>query len=79
MYDYRSLLSVFKEAGFRVHLLEHCDEKGTFHFNYWNPDDGFIARSFRFDTRNSKEKLGMVSIIIDAFKPLKIENQHTNR
>jgi hypothetical protein len=28
----------------------------------------------RFDTRNSPEKLGMVSIIIDAKKPMIIAN-----
>lgn len=37
--------------------------------------DGKIGRSFRFDTRNSIEGLGMVSIIIDAKKPLIIKNK----
>jgi predicted SAM-dependent methyltransferase len=35
----------------------------------WNEADGRIGRSFRFDTRNSVEALGMVSIIVDAKKP----------
>ena len=55
---------------FEVTLLEYCDESGDFHYNYWNENDGKIGRSFRFDTRNSIDKLGMVSIIIDAKKPL---------
>lgn len=70
VYDYRTLVSVFEDAGYEVALLEYCDDHGDFHYRYWNPDDGRIGRSYRFDTRNSAEHLGMVSIIIDAFKPL---------
>jgi predicted SAM-dependent methyltransferase len=70
VYDYKTLRQVFERAGFEVSLLEYCDEQGTFHYTYWNESDGKIGRSFRFDTRNSGEKLGMVSIIIDAKKPL---------
>ena len=55
-----------------MELLEYCDESGTFHYKYWNEADGKIGRSLRFDTRNSHEKLGMVSIIIDAKKVGKI-------
>ena len=39
---------------------------------YWNELDGKIGRSLRFDTRNKDGKLGMVSIIIDAKKPIVI-------
>ena len=67
-YDYRTLIEVFEKAGFKVDLLEYCDENGRFHFNYWNPEQGIIGRSLRFDTRNNDGKLGMVSIIIDAYK-----------
>ena len=67
-YDYKTLETVFKSAGFEIDLLEYCDEKGRFHFNYWNPKQGMIGRSLRFDTRNNNGKLGMVSIIIDAIK-----------
>lgn len=69
VYDYKLLKSVFEQVGFDVELLEYCDENGDFHYKYWNEADGRIGRSFRFDTRNSPEKLGMVSIIIDAKKP----------
>jgi len=34
--------------------------------------DGKIGRSLRFDTRNSINDLRMVSIIIDAKKPIEI-------
>ncbi|EPR09413.1 class I SAM-dependent methyltransferase [Ruminiclostridium papyrosolvens] len=73
VYDYQTLENVFKSAGFIVSLLEYCDENGDFHYTYWNESDGKVGRSFRFDTRNSLEKLGMVSIIIDARKPLIIK------
>lgn len=70
VYDYARFRRVFERAGFEVELLEYCDEHGGFHYTYWNENDGKIGRSFRFDTRNSVEKLGMVSIVLDAKKPL---------
>lgn len=70
VYDYKTLCKVFEEVGFIVDLLEYCDENGNFHYKYWNEHDGKIGRSLRFDTRNKDGRLGMVSIIIDAKKPL---------
>ncbi len=70
VYDYQTLKEVFELAGFVVELLEYCDNEGNFHYNYWNEADGRIGRSFRFDTRNNTQTLGMVSIIIDAKKPV---------
>ena len=75
VYDYKKLKSVFEEAGFLVTLLEYCDENNNFNYVYWNEQDGIIGRSYRFDTRNKKELLGMVSIIIDAYKPLVINQK----
>ncbi len=72
VYDYKTLCSVFEKAGFIVELLEYCDERGRFHYKYWNELYGKIGRSLRFDTRNKGGRLGMVSIIIDAKKPLNI-------
>ncbi len=69
VYDYKNLIRVFETAGFNVSLLEYCDELGDFHYTDWNEMDGKIGRSFRFDTRNTLEKIEMVSIIIDAVKP----------
>ncbi|MBQ4568961.1 MAG: hypothetical protein IJA62_02705 [Ruminococcus sp.] len=68
LYDYKTLVSVFEQAGFDVELLEWCDEDGEFHYKYWNEADGRIGRSLRFDTRNNGTQLGMVSTIIDAKK-----------
>ncbi|WP_127585400.1 class I SAM-dependent methyltransferase [Paenibacillus koleovorans] len=73
VYDAKTFVQVFAKAGFEVSLLEYCDEDGDFHYTHWNEADGRIGRSFRFDTRNSKESLGMVSIIVDAKKPLIIK------
>lgn len=73
VYDYKTLCAVFEKAGFAVELLEYCDENGRFHYRYWNESDGRIGRSLRFDTRNKEGRLGMVSIIIDAKKPIVIE------
>ncbi|SDR93603.1 Predicted SAM-depedendent methyltransferase [Paenibacillaceae bacterium GAS479] len=73
VYDSEAFVSVFEKAGFKVTLLEYCDKNGDFHYTYWNEMDGRIGRSYRFDTRNSIKELGMVSIIIDAKKPLIIE------
>ncbi|MOA21676.1 hypothetical protein D3C78_1421800 [compost metagenome] len=75
VYNAKTFASVFEIAGFEVTLLEYCDENGNFHFTYWNEVDGRIGRSFRFDTRNSVKGLGMVSIIIDAKKPLVIRDK----
>ena len=74
VYDYLTFAQVFIQAGFEVELLEWCDENGEFHYKYWNEEEGRIGRSLRFDTRNQNGKLGMVSIILDAKKPLKIKS-----
>lgn len=68
VYDYKTLSQVFSQVGFEVELLEWCDENGNFNYKYWDEKDGKIGRSLRFDTRNTDEKLGMVSIILDAKK-----------
>jgi predicted SAM-dependent methyltransferase len=68
VYDYITLVKVFESAGFIVELLEYCDDRKIFHYRYWNKEDGYIGRSYRYDTRNSEEEMGMVSIIIDAKK-----------
>lgn len=70
VYDYKTFTKVFNETGFKVQLLEYCDENSKFHYRYWNNEDGHIGRSFRYDTRNSSKELGMVSLIIDAFKEM---------
>ena len=72
VYDAGQFAALFRQAGFAVELLEWCDAEGNFHYRYWNEADGRIERSLRFDTRNAGGKLGMMSIILDAKKPLTI-------
>jgi predicted SAM-dependent methyltransferase len=69
VYNYNSIISMFDRAGFKVKLLEYCDDNGQFHYENWDETQGFIYRSKRFDHRNQDGKLGCVSLIVDAIKP----------
>lgn len=69
LYTHESLSEVFESAGFTVSLLEYFDAGGTFHFTDWDPGDGMIVRSRRFDERNRDGHNHYTSIIIDAVKP----------
>jgi predicted SAM-dependent methyltransferase len=69
VHNYKSLVSMFELAGFKVELLEYCDEDGKFHHNDWNETNGLIYRSLRFDHRNKNGELGFISLIVDAIKP----------
>lgn len=42
VHNYKTLIRMFEEAGFEVHLLEYCDEEGEFHYHEWNVEEGFI-------------------------------------
>lgn len=68
VYDYKILVEVFEDAGFEVDLLEYCDEKGRFHYNQWELNEGPIYRSLLSDHRNKDGKIGFASLIIDAKK-----------
>lgn len=69
VYEYRSFADVFARAGFKVDLLEYCDEQGRFHYNQWSSADGPIYRSLLSDHRNRDGRLGFVSLVLDARKP----------
>ena len=77
LYNYRTLKELFEAVGFQVCLLEFFDEDGILHFKDWDPEDGMIRRSKRFDRRNSDGVLCYTSIILDAYKevPLKERRQ----
>jgi predicted SAM-dependent methyltransferase len=68
LYNHRSFADIFEKAGFRVSLLEYFNSEGKFHYEEWNPEDGTINRSSRFDTRNIGGTLNYTSIILDAHK-----------
>ncbi|MFS0659882.1 SAM-dependent methyltransferase [Niallia alba] len=68
VHNYQTLSRMFEIAGFDTKLLEYCDEKGIFHENDWDGEDGVIFRSKKYDPRNKGEKLLFPSLIIDAIK-----------
>jgi predicted SAM-dependent methyltransferase len=68
LYDHHSFAALFEQAGFRVSLLEYFDSKSEFHFVEWNPKDGKVNRSSRFDKRNIDGALNYTSIVLDAHK-----------
>ena len=68
LFNYKTIIKIFESAGFEVELLEYYDEKGEFHYTEWDPDQGLIARSRRYDERNRQGSLNYTSIIIDAWK-----------
>jgi predicted SAM-dependent methyltransferase len=68
LYNHIMFSDVFLRAGFRVELLEYYDATGQFHFREWNPRDGKIRRSIRYDERNRNGRLTYTSLILDACK-----------
>jgi predicted SAM-dependent methyltransferase len=66
LYDYKSFVELFEDAGFEVKLLEYYDSDGEFHFQEWDAKEGKIHRSKRFDKRECNYKY--TSLIIDAIK-----------
>ena len=68
VYSYQTLTSMFESAGFKVKLIEYCDEHGEFQAVSWKPEDGVIYRSLPYDHRNNNGELVCVSLIVDAIK-----------
>jgi predicted SAM-dependent methyltransferase len=58
-----------ESAGFRVVPLEYYDEDGVFHAVDWDPEDGKVNRSLRFDSRNANGQIGYTSLIVDGIRP----------
>ena len=70
LYTYSSLERLLESVGFTTHVLECFDAEGNFVAADWDPQDGMIRRSARFDSRNRDGQLRYTSVIIDAFKPV---------
>jgi len=68
LYNYLTLGRIFQSAGFETRFYEYYDEHGHFCYADWDPKDGYIGRSSRYDKRN-QEKLVFASIVMDAIKP----------
>lgn len=69
LYTYQTFGDLFRSVGFEIDPLEYHDEKGEFHAKEWDPTEGYIHRSIRFDPRNAGGKRVYTSIILDAKKP----------
>jgi predicted SAM-dependent methyltransferase len=69
LYDCETLTALLQEAGFHVRLLEYFDRDGRFHFNEWDPAEGMVRRSSRFDRRNDSRPLTYTSLIADGVAP----------
>lgn len=69
LYTVESLTELFERAGFDVRALEHFDASGDFRSVDWDPADGFVRRSLRFDRRNAGGVPRYTSLILDARKP----------
>ena len=70
LYTHVTFASLFASSGFQVTLLEYWDERRCFHAEDWDPSDGLVHRSRRFDPRNQGGGLGYTSLILDAKRPI---------
>jgi len=68
LYTHETLSRLLIEAGFAIELLEYFDRDGVFHATDWNPADGMVHRSRRFDERNRDGQLHYTSLLLDARK-----------
>lgn len=69
LYDHATLTALLTAAGLEVELLEYFDATGAFHAVDWNPAEGLVRRSRRFDPRNRDGELRYTSLIADARRP----------
>lgn len=67
-YDYKTMSNLLKECRFRPVLREYYNEEGSFIYNKWNKEDGFISRSLLHDKRNKSGIIGYSSLIVDGYK-----------
>lgn len=68
LYTYHSLGDLFRSAGFDCRFYEYFNDRREFCFEDWDPADGYIQRSKRYDKRN-QNGLVFTSIVMDALKP----------
>ena len=68
LYNHETLGQLLVDTGFEVEWLEYFDEARAFHFREWDPADGMIHRSQRFDVRNRDGRRHYTSLLADARK-----------
>jgi len=69
LYTSEILESAVREAGLVPEVLEHWDAAGKFHAKEWDPANGKVVRSSKFDSRNAGGVLNYTSLIVDGVKP----------
>ncbi len=69
LYSWKGLEALLDSVGLITHPLEYFDDDGNFVAVEWDPADGMVRRSARFDSRNHDGILRYTSIIFDAVKP----------
>lgn len=69
LFDYRTLASLFEQAGFEVRLLEYYDESGIFHGQDWSLEEGRVTRSRKVCGRAPVGGFDYTSVLLDARKP----------
>lgn len=69
LYTADILIAAMREAGLEPEVLEHWDAAGEFHAKDWDPADGKVVRSLKFDSRNADGVLKYTSLIVDGVKP----------
>lgn len=70
LWNYQLMQDALQGAGFRVELVEYCDEAGVFHANPYDEADGFVKRSSRHDRREAFRygEVCYTSLFVDAVK-----------
>lgn len=74
LFTYQSLGNLLKGVGFDINLIEYWDESRKFHSTYQNDENGYIQRSYINDKRNSNGNPNYTSLIIDAIKKKRHED-----
>ncbi|HRN50983.1 MAG TPA: methyltransferase domain-containing protein [Anaerolineales bacterium] len=69
LYTHSTLAEALANAGFIVNALEYYTDAGQFIYSDWQPEDGMVQRSSRFDGRNTDGVLRYTSLVIDGKKP----------
>ena len=68
LYNYEIMGQQMEKAGLSPQRVEYFDGQGQFHAVDWAPESGYIHRSRRFDPRNTPERIGYSSLIMDGVK-----------
>ena len=70
LYNIDTLTALLQSVGFTTTPLEYFDKQERFHALPWEPNEGMIHRSVRFDSQHAFQRDGLfyTSLIVDARK-----------